>query len=158
MRTRFIVLIIILFPFCVNAQIKYEGNPGVNPYAVNDNKRSPEVINYPTVKPLYRNRIEVVQAKLAKEEQKLIKLDRNAWEIQSKIKKEKENIKVIKNTSDKINDSSIQKKIENSEKKIVKYQDKLKKAKKEIDLSFKKVEDLEKAIDQVRVNREEDFD
>ena len=137
-----------ILPLFVDAQNFNPPKPKMQDPLFNqwENKR-PEIPQTPTVKPLYRSRTENAQAKLADEERKLIKLAKKAWEKEADLKKEKENLKNLENTPENSNNYNHQKKIEKSKKQIAKSQDKLNKAKTEVDLKSKKVEELEIAIE-----------
>jgi hypothetical protein len=158
MRTRLIVMIIMILPLFVNAQNFNPPKPQMQDPLFNqwENKR-PELPQTPTVKPLYRSRAENAQVKLAIEERKLIKLAKKAWEKEADLKKEKENLKNLENTPDAKNNPYHQTKIEIAKKQIAKSQDKLNKVKTEVDSKSKKVEDMEKAIEAAKLKREEDY-
>lgn len=99
MKTRLIVMIIIILPLFVNAQNFNPPKPKMQDPLFNqwENKR-PELPQTPTVKPLYRSRAENAQVKLAIEERKLIKLAKKTWAKEADLKKEKENLKNLENT------------------------------------------------------------
>jgi hypothetical protein len=157
MRTRLIVMIIMTLPLFVNAQNFNPPQPKMQDPLFNqwENKR-PELPQTPTVKPLYRSRAENAQAKLVKEEQKLIKLAKKAWGKEADLKKEKENLKNLESTPDNSNNPNHQKKIEKSKKQIAKSQDKLNKAKAEVDSMSKKVKDIEIAVEAAKLKRKGD--
>lgn len=158
MRTRLIIMIIMILPLFVNAQNFNPPKPQMQDPLFNQwgNKR-PELPQTPTVKPLYRSRAENAQAKLAIEERKLIKIAKKAWAKEADLKKEKENLKNLENTPEAGNNAYHQKKIEKSKQQIAKSQDKLNKLKTEVDSKSKKVEDMEKAIEAAKLKREEDY-
>jgi len=144
-------------PIFVNAQNFNQPQPKMQDPLFNqwENKR-PELPQTPTVKPLYRSRSENAQAKLVKEEQKLIKLAKKAWGKEADLKKEKENLKNLESTPDNSKNPNHQKKIEKSKKQIAKSQDKLNKAKAEVDSMSKKVKDLEIAVEAAKLKRKGD--
>ena len=155
MKNLLIMLILVTIPFFTNAQ-------GFNPSQIQlrnspfpiSNDRPPQLVQLPTMKPITSlSQVEKAQAKLAREEQKLIKLARKAWDQEDNLKKEQEQLKIFENTLESNNDSDHQKRIENVKKQIVKSQDKLNKAKTEVESMSKKVEDLEKAIEEAKFTR-----
>ncbi|MBA4276527.1 hypothetical protein [Flavobacterium sp.] len=158
MRTRLIIMIIMILPLFVDAQNFNPPKPQMQDPLFNlwGNKR-PELPQTPTVKPLYRSRAENAQAKLAIEERKLIKIAKKAWAKEADLKKEKENLKNLENTPETDNNAYHQKKIEKSKKQIAKSQDKLNKLKTEVDSKSKKVENMEKAIEAAKLKKEEDY-
>ena len=158
MRSRLIVMIIMILPLLVNAQNFNPPKPKIQDPLFNqlENKRS-ELPQTPTVKPLYRSRAENAQAKLANEERKLIKLAKKAWAKEADLKKEKENLKNLENTPEASNNAYNQKKIEKLKKQIAKSQNKLNNVKTEVDLKTKKVEDMEIAIEAAKLKRKEDY-
>jgi hypothetical protein len=158
MKTRLIVMAIMILPFFVNGQNFNPPKPKMQDPLFNqwENKR-PELPQTPTVKPLYRSRAENAQAKLALEERKLIKLAKKTWAKEADLKKEKENLKNLENTPENSNNPYQQKKIEKSKKQIAKSQDKLNKAKMEVDSKSKKVEDMEMAIEAAKLKRKDDY-
>lgn len=157
MRTNLLVMIIMILPLFVNAQNYNLPKPKIQVPLFNQREnKHPELPKTPAIKPLYRSRTENAQAKLVKEEQKLIKLAKKAWEKEVDLKKEKENLKYLESTRENSNDPNHQKKIEKTKKQIAKSQDKLNKAKAKVDSKSKKVEDLEIAIEAAKLKRKED--
>jgi outer membrane translocation and assembly module TamA len=157
MRNLLIVFIIITTPLFANAQSfnPSQIKPRNSPFPMNDD-RPPQLVQLPTMKPISSlSHIEKAQAKLTREEQKLIKLARKAWDQEDNLKKEQEQLKILENTSESNNEPDHQERIENAKKQIVKSQDKLNKVKAEVESESKKVEDLEKAIEEAKFTRHE---
>ena len=157
MRIRLITLIIIILPLFVKAQRFNPNPPRLDPpqfdlWPMQDKK--PKVPQLETVKPIYKNRIENAQAKLTREEQKLIKLAEKRWEKEADLKAKQEKLKNLESTPKNNNDPDHQKNIEKYKRQIVKSQDELDKAKIEVELSTKKVEELEKVIEEAKFTRQ----
>jgi chromosome segregation ATPase len=70
-------------------------------------------------------------------------------------KKKQDNLKTLENTPENSNDPTHQKKIEIAKKQIAKSQDKLNEAKKDVESGLKKVENLEKKIQEAKFTRQE---
>ncbi|TPG39283.1 hypothetical protein [Flavobacterium pectinovorum] len=153
MRNLFIVLIITIIPLFANAQ-GFNQSQLRNGTLMGVDERAPQLVQLPTMKPIVTlNHVEKAKAKLAREEQKLIKMARKAWDKEDDLKKEQEQLKTLENASQNSNDPNHQKKIETLKKQIAKSQEKVNEAKKEIELESKKVEDLENAIDDAKYTR-----
>lgn len=105
-----------------------------------------------TVKPLSRNYKEKMQAKLEKEERKLIKLAAKSWEIELDLRAEKKALKTLENNT---NDPDLQKNTEKQKQVIVKIEENLKRVKTEEEISSKKVADLELAVEDAKFKRTE---
>jgi hypothetical protein len=87
MKTRLIVIIIMILPLFVNAQNFNPPKPKMQDPLFNQwENQGPKVLQLETVKPLYRSRAENAQSKLAAEERKLIKLARKAWKKDDELK------------------------------------------------------------------------
>lgn len=156
MRIRLVVIIIMILPLYINAQnfnpSKAQFTPR-HPFGIGDEK-PPQLVQLPTMKPLSTlTQIEKAQAKLVREEQKLIKLSRKAWDLEDDLKKKQELLKNIENTRDRSNDPDHQKRIEKLKLQIAKSQDKVNESKAEVESESKKVEDLEKAIEEAKYTR-----
>ncbi|MFB3389422.1 hypothetical protein [Flavobacterium sp. LAR06] len=154
MGIRLVVIIIMILPLYINAQnfnpSKAQFTPR-HPFGIGDEK-PPQLVQLPTMKPLSTlTHVEKAQAKLAREEQKLIKLARKAWDLEDDLKKEQELLKNLENTKDRSNDH--QKRIEKLKLQIAKSQDKVNESKAEVESESKKVEDLEKAIEEAKYTR-----
>lgn len=141
MRIRLVVIIIMIFPLFINAQTFNPPTRQFNQnllFGVRDEK-PPKLAELPTMKPISTlTQIEKAQAKLSREEQKLIKLARRAWDLEDDLKKEQELLKTLENTPDSSNDSDHQKRIEKLKQQIAKSQQELDKAKTEVELNSKK--------------------
>lgn len=146
-------MIIMTLPLYANAQKFNLPTPQMqNPFIWgNQRPKVPEIT--PTLKPLYRSHVENAKAKLAREEQKLIKLARKAWKKEADLKKEKENLKNLENNPENSNNPYYQKKFEKLKTQIAKSQDKLNKVKTKVDLKSKELEDFELAIEEARFQR-----
>ncbi|MBF4467139.1 hypothetical protein [Flavobacterium sp. LC2016-12] len=156
MRIRLVVIIIMILPLYINAQSfnpsKIQFTPR-HPFGIGDEK-PPQLVQLPAMKPLSTlTQIEKAQAKLAREEQKLIKLARMAWDLEDDLKKEQEQLKTLENDPDTSNDPDHQKRIEKLKQQIAKSQDKVNESKAEVKSESKKVEDLEKAIEEAKYTR-----
>jgi hypothetical protein len=149
-------MIITILPLFANAQnfnssqIKPQNN--VHSFGLEPSPKVPEIM--PTMKPLYRNRVENAKAKLAREEQKLIKLARKTWEKEADLKTKQEKLKNLENTPENSNDPNLQKNIEKCKKQIAKSQNTLDKEKIKLESRSKKVEDFELAIEEAKFKRE----
>ena len=153
MRMRLIILILMMtMPFFTNAQVDYSMQLPIYDAWGRPIER-PKTPQLETVKPLSLNRVEKAKAKLAREEQKLIKLARKAWDLEDDLKKEEQLLKNLENTPENSNDPDHQKRIKQTKQQITKSQDKLNKAKIDVESSSKKVEGLEKAIEEVKFTR-----
>ncbi|WP_133507421.1 hypothetical protein [Flavobacterium chryseum] len=117
-------------------------------------ERPPQLVQLPTMKPISVSRLQKAQTKLTREEQKLIKLARKAWDYEDDLKKEQEQLKNIENAPESSNDPDHQKKIEKLKQQIVKSQEKVSKAKAEVESETIKVESLEKAIETAKFTRQ----
>jgi peptidoglycan hydrolase CwlO-like protein len=155
MRTFLIAMILMIIPFFSNAQSfnSSKMQPRTNPLPMED-ERPPQLVQLPTMKPISINRVEKAQAKLTREEQKLIKLARKAWDQEDDLKKEQEQLKNLEYDPKSSNDLNHQKKIEKLKQQIVKSQEKLNKTKAEVESESKKVENLEKAIETAKYTRQ----
>lgn len=118
-------------------------------------EKSPKLPQLETVKPLSLNRVEKTKAKLAREEQKLVKLARKTWDQEDNLKKEQKQLQDLENNPKNSNDPYHQKNIDKCKKQIAKSQNKLNEAKTELELRSKKVEDLEKAVEEAKFTRKE---
>ncbi len=163
MKNLFILLIVIITPLFANSQVRYSsqfsvrdlvtGSP-IDPLTGRPIQQHPEAPKLETVKPIATlTHVEKAKAKLAREEQKLIKMARKAWDKEDDLKKEQDQLKTLENASQNSNDPDHQKKIEALKKQIAKSQEKVNQAKIEVELESKKVEDLEKAIDDAKYTR-----
>lgn len=156
MRICFIAMMMTLAHF-VNAQVLNSSKMQLNPLIPfrNGDEKPPQLVQLPTMTPLPTlTNIEKAQAKLAREEQKLIKLARNAWDLEDGLKKEQDQLKNLENVPEKSSDPDHQKRIKELKQQIAKSQKELDKAKIEVQVSTKKVEDLEKAIDGAKFTRQ----
>ena len=155
MRIRLIVMIITILPLFVNAQsfnpsqIRPQNNVG--PMGIEPRPKVPEIM--PSMKPLYRSRIENVKAKVAREEQKLIKQAKKTWEKEDDLKTKQEKLKNLINTTENNNDPNLEKNIAICKKQIVKSQDTLDKEKIKLESRSKKVEDLELATKEAKFKK-----
>ncbi|WP_132011686.1 hypothetical protein [Flavobacterium sp. 90] len=155
MKNLLIVLIVMIMPIFVNAQ-SFNPNPSqqVLHGLMGVDERAPQLVQLPTMKPIVTlNHVEKAKAKLAREEQKLIKMARKAWDKEDDLKKEQDQLKTLENASQNSNDPDHQKKIEALKKQIAKSQEKVNQAKIEVELESKKVEELEKAIEDAKYTR-----
>lgn len=157
MRVRLIVMIIIIIilPFFANAQnfnpSQIQPQNNVGPMGIESRPKVPEIM--PTMKPLYRSRLENAKAKVAREEQKLIKQAKKTWKKEDDLKTKQEKLKNLVNAAGNSNDPNIQKKIEKYKKQIAKSQDTLDKEKIKLESRSKKVEDLELAAEEAKFKR-----
>lgn len=152
MRTHLIVLITTLLSLFATAQnfdpSKIRPNLG-NPFL--EREKSPKVPEItPTLKPIYRSRIENAKSKLQREEQKLIKLARKTWYKEAALKAKKEQLTDLKNAAKNSDNSNLQKNIEKYRKQIAKSQEILDKEKIKVTLLSKKVAEFELAIEEAR--------
>ncbi|UUF16121.1 MULTISPECIES: hypothetical protein [Flavobacterium] len=106
-----------------------------------------------TVKPLSRNDVEKTKAKLAREEQKLIKLAEKKWQIELDLRAKRESLKNLENTSKNNNDPDYQKNIEKLKKEIAISQNKLDDAKSKQDFRAEKVLELEIMLEESKFTR-----
>lgn len=155
MRNLLIVFTVMIMPIFANAQ---SFNPSqqvlLHRTVMGIDERAPQLVQLPTMKPIVTlNHVEKAKTKLAREEQKLIKMARKAWDKEDDLKKEQDQLKTLENASQNNNDADHQKKIEALKKQIAKSQEKVNQAKIEVELESKKVEDLEKAIDDAKYTR-----
>lgn len=155
MKNLFIVFTVMIMPIFANAQ---SFNPSqqvlLHGTVMGIDEKAPQLVQLPTMKPIVTlNHVEKAKAKLAREEQKLIKIARKAWDKEDDLKKEQDQLKTLENASQNNNDPDHQKKIEALKKQIAKSQEKVNQAKIEVELESKKVEDLEKAIDDAKYTR-----
>lgn len=152
MKTYLIVMIMMIAPLLVNAQTFNPPTAKMQDPLFNQwGNQRPKVLGLESVKPLSRSRIENAQIKVANEERKLVKLAREAWDMEDALKEEKEKLKNLENTPENSITPDRQKKIEKSRKQIAKSQDKLNKAKLEIDLKSKELKDMEAAIESAKL-------
>lgn len=115
---------------------------------------APDTPKLETVKPIATlTHVEKAQAKSKREEQKLIKLARKAWDLEDDLKKEQEQLKNLENAPESSNNPDHQKDIEKLKQQIARSQDKVNKAKAEVESETKKVEELEKAIETTKYTR-----
>ncbi|MFC6264992.1 hypothetical protein [Flavobacterium panici] len=155
MRTLLLALPIILLPLFASAQnfdpSKYGPQkqdllfPGAN--------QNPKLPQLETVKPLSRNDVEKTKAKLAREEQKLIKLAEKTWQIELDLRAKRESLKNLENTSKNNNDPDYQKNIEKLKKEIAISQNKLDDAKSKQDFRAEKVLELEIMLEESKFTR-----
>lgn len=157
MRIRLVVITIMILPLFVNAQTF---NPPIRQFNQNHlfgvgDEKPPKLVELPTMKPHSTlTQIEKAQAKLTREEQKLIKLARKAWDLEDDLKKGQEQLKNLEIDPDRNNNSDHQKRIEKLKQQIAKSQDKVNESKTEVQSESKKVEDLEKAIEETKYTRQ----
>ena len=150
-------ILIIVFPLFVTAQ--NFNPPKYTPPMQNEmfpwmyDRAKPQKVEI--VKPYSRNSVENAEAKLAKEERKLKKLGNKVWDIEADLKIKIKNLQHLENTSQNNNDSNLQKNIEKCKKEITESQDKLNNAKVELELSSKRAEELEKAVQDAKFIRTE---
>jgi hypothetical protein len=120
-----------------------------NPFL--EGEKSPKVPEItPTLKPIYRSRVENAKSKLLREEQKLIKLARKTWDKEADLKAKKEDLINLENTAKNSNNPSIQRNIDKYKKQIAHEQDILDKEKLKVEILSKKVADFELAIEEAR--------
>ncbi|WP_026728654.1 hypothetical protein [Flavobacterium denitrificans] len=153
MRNLLIAIIIILLPLFVKSQNFNYQQYTMRPNPLTGTVDRPKLPELETVKPISLNSIEKLQAKLTREEQKLVKLARKTWDQEEELKKEQEQLKNLENDSQNSNDPEHQKKIKALKKQIANSQYKVDQAKAEVALASKKVEDLEKAIEDYKFTR-----
>ncbi|MDW8850333.1 hypothetical protein SD960_09540 [Flavobacterium sp. MMLR14_040] len=156
MRIFLIVMILIITPLFSNAQNfnASKMQPRTNPLPMEDEK-PPQLVQLPTMKPISTlSRVEKAQSKLEREEQKLIKLARKAWNKEDDLKKEQAQLKSLETAPENINNPDQQKEIEKCKRQIAQLKDELDKAKAEVELSTKKVQELEKAIEEAKYTRQ----
>ena len=147
MKTRFFLLLIIILPFFSHAQVDYSMQSPIHDPITGMPMSRPNTPKLETVKPLSRNYKEKMQAKLEKEERKLIKLAAKSWEIELDLRAEKKALKTLENNT---NDPDLQKNTEKQKQVIVKIEENLKRAKTEEEISSKKVADLELAVEDAK--------
>nr|WP_294781169.1 hypothetical protein [uncultured Flavobacterium sp.] len=152
MKTRLIVLLIILLPFFSNAQADYSMQLPIHDPITGRPMSRQNTPKLETVKPLSRNYKEKVQAKLEKEERKLVKLAEKSWEIELDLRAEKTTLKTLENNT---NNPDHEKNIAKQKELITKLDEELKKAKAEEEISSKKVADLELALEDAKFKRTE---
>ncbi|MCR4031596.1 MULTISPECIES: hypothetical protein [Flavobacterium] len=152
MKTRFFLLLIIILPFFSHAQVDYSMQSPIHDPITGMPMSRPNTPKLETVKPLSRNYKEKMQAKLEKEERKLIKLAAKSWEIELDLRAEKKALKTLENNT---NDPDLQKNTEKQKQVIVKIEENLKRVKTEEEISSKKVADLELAVEDAKFKRTE---
>lgn len=165
MRKYFILILLIILPIFASAQsnmnrMKMPQRPNFNNSAkfyiqdmqTPESEKHPKTPQLETVKPLSYTKIQHAQNKLAREEQKLIKLAEKKWTIEADLKAKQKSLQLLENDTTKNNDTDIEK----AKKEITKSQDELNKAKTDVELSSKKVEELEKAIEAAKFTRHGD--
>nr|WP_315195233.1 hypothetical protein [uncultured Flavobacterium sp.] len=155
MKTFLTVITMLILPHFMNAQSFSPSQIKPQNDIFPMQERNPRLPQMPTIKPLYRSRIENAEAKLAKENRKLTKLAKKAWKHEDDFKKKQENLKKLENIPENSDNPGYQKKIEIAKKQIAKSQDKLNEAKKDVESGSKKVEDLEKKIEEAKFTRQE---
>lgn len=155
MRTPLIAFIIILLPLFAAAQNfdPSQYRPQVQDLLFPGANQSPKLPQLETVKPLSRNHIEKTKAKLAREEQKLIKLAEKTWKIELDLRAKRESLKNLENTSKDNNDPDYQKNIEKLRKEIAASQDKLEDAKSKQEFRAEKVLELEIMLEESKFMR-----
>ncbi|WP_426486470.1 hypothetical protein [Flavobacterium sp. 2] len=152
MKTRFILLLLLIFAFPFFA------------IAQNSDMSKPELQHtmYPWMEPklpkkidsnknLYKGKVQRAKNRLAREEQKLIKLGQKEWEIELDLRAQLENLRQLENSTEKSGDPDYQKNIEKAKIQIAKSQEKLNKAKTEVALSTKILNDCEIALKDARL-------
>ncbi|MWB95685.1 hypothetical protein GON26_15060 [Flavobacterium sp. GA093] len=155
MNIRLIVILILLFPFFVNAQnfkpvqIQPPFELGTSPFT----PRNPKLPQLETVKPISQSHVQNMRSKLARKEQEIIKLEKKIWADEDDLKEKLKNLENLENATENSNDPDHQKKIENSKKQIAKSQSKLNEAEVKLKLKLKKLEDLEKALEEAKFKR-----
>ncbi|MFC5681765.1 hypothetical protein [Flavobacterium sp. GCM10022190] len=107
----------------------------------------------PTMKPLNLSSKDVAKAKLAREEQKLIKIARETWGIEANLKKEQEKLVQLEKSLKTNDNYKLLKEIETYKKQIAKSNDKLSKAKIILELRTEKVKNIELAIEELKFKR-----
>ena len=155
MRIRLIVMIITILPLFSNAQnfnpSQIQPQNNVGPMGIEPRPKVPEIM--PTMKPLYRSRVENAKAKVAREEQKLIKQAKKTWKKDDDLKTKQEKLKNLINTPGNSNEPNLQKNIEKCKKQIIKSQYTLDKEKIKLESRSKKVEDLELATKEAKFKK-----
>lgn len=152
MKTNLTIIITTLLSLYANAQ-KFDSTqirPNLNNPLLEGEKnpKVPEIT--PTLKPIYRSRIENAKSKLVREEQKLIKLARKTWDKETDLKAKKEELINLENTAKNSNNSSLQRNLDKYIKQIAIEQDILEKEKLKVEVLSKKVADFELAIEEAR--------
>ena len=152
MKTNLTILITTLLSLYANAQ-KFDSTqirPNLNnPFL--EGEKSPKVPEItPTLKPIYRSRLENAKSKLVREEQKLIKLARKTWDKEADLKAKKEELINLENTAKNSNNPSLKRNIDKYIKQIAHEQDILDKEKLKVELLSKKVADFELAIEEAQ--------
>ncbi|MEN2399601.1 hypothetical protein GKZ90_0007425 [Flavobacterium sp. MC2016-06] len=155
MRNLLIVLILMTIPVFANAQVDYSMQSPLPIYGQAGLPiQRPNTPKLETVKPIAsHNSVEKASAKLAREEQKLVKLADKAWKIELDLRKKQEQLKILENTSENNKTAEDQKNIEKYKKQIAESQDKLNKANTEVDLKTKEVEAYEMAVETAKYTR-----
>lgn len=148
-------LIIILLPFFINAQsfnpTKLRPSYDFGRASLESRPKQPETL--PTMKPLNLSSKDVAKAKLAREEQKLIKIARKTWGIEANLKKEQEKLVQLEKSLKTNDNYKLLKEIETYKKQIAKSNDKLSKAKIILELRTEKVKNIELAIEELKFKR-----
>lgn len=152
MKIRLIVLILLLLPIFVHAQYDYSMQMPIRDPSTGMPMSRPNTPKLETVKPLSRNYKEKMQAKLEKEERKLVKLAEKSWKIELDLREKKATLKTLENNT---NDPDHEKNVEKQKEQILKIEEDLKKAKAEEEISSKKVADLELAVEDAKFRRTE---
>ncbi|WP_291149142.1 hypothetical protein [Flavobacterium sp. UBA7680] len=106
-----------------------------------------------STKNLSKGKVQRAKNRIAREEQKLIKLGQEEWKIELDLKAQLENLKQLENSPEKSNDPDHQKDIEKAKIRIAKSQEKLNKAKAEVELSTKTLNDYEVALKDARLTK-----
>ncbi|PXY45449.1 hypothetical protein DMB68_12275 [Flavobacterium hydrophilum] len=151
MKTPLITIIAILLPLFISAQNSDPSKPELQhtlyPWM------EPKVPNMKNTKPFTRNKIQRAKNRIAREEQKLIKLGQEEWKIELDLKAQLEKLKQLENSSEKSNEPDHQKNIEKAKTQIAKTQEKLNKTKTEVALSTKTLNDNEIALKEARLEK-----
>lgn len=152
MKIQLIALLIMFLPIFAHAQADYSMQMPINDPITGRPTYRPNTPKLETVKPLSRNNKEKAQAKLEKEERKLIKLAEKSWKIELGLREQRAKLKDVENNT---SDPDFKTNLEKHQKLITKSEDELKEAKAEEEISSKKVADLEKAAEEAKFKRTE---
>lgn len=112
----------------------------------------PKVLGLETMKPISKNYKEKMQAKLDREEKKLVKLAEKSWQIELDLRSQKTKLKTLE---DNLNDPDRDKKIEKQKQLIARIEEELKVAKAEEEISAKKVTNLQLVVEDSKFVRTE---
>ncbi|MFH6998425.1 hypothetical protein ACHRVZ_10865 [Flavobacterium sp. FlaQc-57] len=145
MRTRFILLVLIILPFFVSAQ---SNNQQMHQQINAQRQRWTNDWQMGVMTSHSSNKIQSAEKKVAKEEENKKNLEEKSEKLNADLKTKQEELTNLKNNSADSNNIDLQKDIE-------KTQEKLNQNKKELESSSKKIEDLKTQLETSKSQEEE---